>query len=70
MRWVSVVSELGGPRDKGVDTGKQVFILAVTEDSSLVTWSRDRGVKESWKGSLNKEDLGGDLQLGFMTVHS
>lgn len=50
--------------------GDTVFVAAVTQDNKLKVWSRDNSVKESWKGSLKEEDLGGDLSLDFFTDDS
>lgn len=51
--------------------GDKVFILAISDDGSLLSWSRDAKVSEKWKDSIgDPEKLGGDLAQDFLTEDS
>lgn len=44
-----------------------VFVAAVAQDGSLIVWSRSNAVEEKWDESLEPENLGGKVSLGFYT---
>lgn len=44
----------------------QVVLLAIGRNGSLQAWTRDNSTEPLWKGSLVRENLGGDLSLGFL----
>ena len=48
----------------------KLFIAAVSESGNLTVWTRDNSVAESWKGSLEENDLGGNMSLDFLTDDS
>jgi hypothetical protein len=45
----------------------QVIIVAVTEKGSLIAVSRKAEVADTWRDSLKKTELGGDLSLEYYT---